>query len=1072
MKNAPYQGHELTCCPPIESLEARRLFAVVGEIYTVPENPRQITPLNGDWKFSLDAGGSAQGIAVNDSGWQSVNLPHTWNGFDAQDGGSNYRRGIGWYRKTITAPVDTAGDRYQLQFNGASLVTKVYIDGQPVGQHAGAFGGFSFDVTSALADGLPHVLAIACDNTANYTKTVAPSDGADFNVNGGLYQDVSLVAVEPQHVALDNSGSSGVFFTTPSLDALQAAIQVKTDLANDGDARNLLVDSILVDQSGTVISDTVTTQLLDAGTSADVTQSSTVDNPHLWNGVKDPYLNDLYVEVRDADTGELLDLVHQRVGFRSFQIDPNQGFILNGQPYDLHGGMYQLDRRNKGWAISGDDIRADIAVIKNLGATVVRTHYQLPALFGDLADEAGLVVLNEVPFNGSGNRAMTVFADDFLANYKQQMQALVLQNYNRPSVVSWGIYNELTDNQANRDLVAAMVAFTHSIDPARVTTGASWTDRIGAMEPLTDVIAYNEYKGWFNGLVTDLGPLLDTLHAAAPNLPIGVSEFGAGGNPAQHGNLSNVSAHGYTHSEEYQNQLYEQTWSQLASRSFLWEKTQFLLFDTANDGNTTGNSPGVSDYGLINQDRSIKKDTYFYLKANWSADPVLYLTSRRWTNRTAAVTDIKVYANVEVPQLYVNGVLVGAMQSIGNAVYSVPTYTLAAGKNVITVTGTRDGQTYTDTATWTYGSSSGGGGTSVPTPTPVEGQQIFQAENATLSGGTVRAANHSGYTADGFADYSGNASAVQWTLSWPAAGQAKLDFRYANGATASRPLTVYVNGVSVGSVACAPTGSWQTWKTVSLTVSLKTGSNTIKAVAGSVGGANVDSLTITPTSIAPPPPPPASTGSISGFVFDDSDNDGAFDETETKPSGRTVFLDANNNGKFDSGEASTTTDDVGAFSFANLAADTYRVRQVLPSSTAYSTPLADVALASGQVFGSVVIGTKVSTTPPPPPPAPTGTISGYTFNDSDKDGVLDKTESKASGKTVFLDTNNNGKLDSGEKSLVTDSSGAFSFGGLIAGTYSVRRLFPSGYSYSTPLRNLNLAAGQVLGGVTIGSKTL
>ena len=244
-----------------------------------------------------------------------------------------------------------------------------------------------------------------------------------------------------------------------------------------------------------------------------------------------------------------------------------------------------------------------------------------------------------------------------------------------------------------------------------------------------------------------------------------------------------------------------------------------------------------------------------------------------------------------------------------------------------------------------------------PTPTP----QTLQAETATLSGGTVKATNHAGYTGTGFADYAGNGSAVQWSLTWVAAGQAKLEFRYANGSTGNRPLTVQVNGVNAGTIACAPTGGWTKWNTVSLTITLKAGQNTIKAIAGAASGANVDSLTVSPTTVVPPPPPP--TGS-------------------------------------------------------------------------------------------------------------TGKISGYAFNDSDKDGVLDSKESKASGKTVFLDTNNNGKLDSGEKSMVTDSSGNFSFTGLAAGTYAVRRVFPTGYTYSTPLRNITLTAGQVVSGVTIGSKTV
>ncbi len=206
------------------------------------------------------------------------------------------------------------------------------------------------------------------------------------------------------------------------------------------------------------------------------------------------------------------------------------------------------------------------------------------------------------------------------------------------------------------------------------------------------------------------------------------------------------------------------------------------------------------------------------------------------------------------------------------------------------------------------------------------------------------------------------------------------------------------------------------------------------------------------------------TGSLAGFTFNDNNKNGTFDAGDVKTGGKTIFLDTNGNNKLDAGEKSQVTDSSGNFKFSSLPIGTYHVRRVFPSGFTYSTAPIDVNLGSGQNITNLAIGSK------PIVASNTGSIAGFTFNDNNKNGSFDAGDVKTSGKTVFLDTNNDGKIDNGERSLVTDSNGNFDFTGLVAGTYHLRRIFPAGYGYSTALIDVVLASGQNVSGEAIGSK--
>jgi beta-galactosidase len=678
----------------IEHLEGRFLFAV-GEPYVVPTDPRVRMDLSATWKFFRADVALAPSTSFNDSAWGTVSLPHTWNNLDGQDGGNDYYRGIGWYRKTITVPSSFSGKSVFIQFDGSSIATDVYIDGSLVGTHSGSFAAFNFDVTSRLLPGT-HLIAVKVSNAKALSSTVPPKDG-DFTIGGGMYRGVSLIGMDKRHVAVDDFASPGVQLSTPSVSSSLATAQIKTRLQNVSQStKTMVVKTRVVDQSGIIVAEAIDSQVVNPGAAWDLLQNTSIANPHLWNGRLDPYLHNLYIEVRDATTNQLYDFVKQRIGIRSYQISPTQGFLLNGESYDLHGVSMHQDRLNKGWAISNADIQQDISLVLEIGATMLRTaHYQQSQLVYDLADENGLIVWTEAPLVNSA-------APELATSAQQQLKELIRQNFNHPSIVVWGLYNEIFDDLNGQNMVSSLNALAHAEDSTRLTTGASHHDPLATLEGIPDAVGLNRYHGWYYGVPGDLGPMLDTAHASFPALPIGVSEFGAGGSIYQHQDQpTTVVPFGYYHPEEFQNYFHEQTWPILATRSYLWSKLVWNMFDFAADHRGEGDSFGRNDKGLITYDRATKKDAFYYYKSNWSDSPTIHITSGRWMNRVTADTEVKVYSNLDNVQLSVNGASLGAMSA--DLYHTLrESITLLPGNNIITVTGEQNGQSFSDSVTWTY----------------------------------------------------------------------------------------------------------------------------------------------------------------------------------------------------------------------------------------------------------------------------------------------------------------------------------------------------------------------------------
>jgi beta-galactosidase len=436
------------------------------------------------------------------------------------------------------------------------------------------------------------------------------------------------------------------------------------------------------------------TSSLAADSREQVVQSLSVNHPHLWDGQRDPYLYKLLVELYANNI--LKDRVEQPLGLRFFSINANQGFLLNWRPFDLHGVCRHQDRLNKGWAITKQDEREDFSLIKEMGATAIRVaHYQQSQLWYDLADRNGMVLWAEIPFVGEA-----LDNGSFFENAKEQLRELIRQNYNHPSIMFWGVGNETRNDKIANRLIAQLTAIVREEDPTRLSTYASDHESSDLRNWQSDRIAFSKYFGWYYGGTRDLGPFLDQVHAKYPQARIGVSEYGAGASVRQHQENPAVGAPmTMVHFEEYQSAIHEHAWTTLRARPYIWCKFIWNMFDFAADQRDEGDTSGRNDKGLVTYDRKTRKDAFFFYKANWNAEPVLYITSRRFTPRSETITEVKVYSNAEAVELFVNGKSQG-LQRGSDRVFQWPRVMLRVGENSIKARARFGARIMTDTCAW------------------------------------------------------------------------------------------------------------------------------------------------------------------------------------------------------------------------------------------------------------------------------------------------------------------------------------------------------------------------------------
>ena len=591
---------------------------------------RNIKVINSDWLFTKNAKSVPSALPTD---WEKLNLPYTWNGKDGQDGGNDYYRGTCWFAKEISSSDLPEGEEVYFQFDGVNSSCEVYWNGKKLAEHHGGYSTFRVKVED-IEDN--NILALAVDNSSN--DKVYPQN-ADFTFYGGIYRDVSVIGVPKNHFDLDYYGAPGIM-VTPEIKGADAEVEVRTFIKNDDNCK--VKYEILAD--GEVVAS--------CEKDGDDAAKLTLENVHLWDGLRDPYLYTAKAYL--IENGEVIDEISTRFGCRSFRIDPEKGFILNGREYPLRGVSRHQDRPDIGNALLPEHHKEDLDFIVEMGANTIRlAHYQHSQVFYDLCDEAGLVLWAEIPYI---SRHMSNGYDNTIS----QMKELISQNYNHPSIVVWGLSNEITiAGAANPDLVRnhkKLNDLCHEMDKTRLTTVAavSMCSIDAEYAHISDVLSYNHYFGWYGGSTEMNGPWFDNFHKKYPNKPIGLSEYGC---EALDWHTSNPMQGDYT--EEYQAYYHEELIKQIAERPYLWATHVWNMYDFAADARAEGGENGMNHKGLMTFDRKYKKDSFYAYQAWLSDKPMVHICSKRYIDRVEDVTKVTVYSNCDEVELFANGVSVG-----------------------------------------------------------------------------------------------------------------------------------------------------------------------------------------------------------------------------------------------------------------------------------------------------------------------------------------------------------------------------------------------------------------------------
>ena len=577
--------------------------------------------LNKDWTFIF-----------MDGSHHSVDLPHTWNALDGQDGGDDYRRGTCRYEKTFSCPdFDREEERVYLEFAGVNASAKVTLNSEVVASHDGGYSTFRCDITDFLQP--ENRLCVAVDNSKN--DRVYPQK-ADFTFYGGIYRDVKLLTVSKYHFDLDYYGGSGLA-VTPAVEGADGKVNVRTWHNCAGE-----VAVTLKDGEGNVVA---------TGSGTDITL--TIPGVHLWDGLDDPYL---YIcEAVLIVDGKEADRVQTHFGVRSFSVDPQKGFFLNGRSYPLHGVSRHQDRKGLGNALQKQHHDEDMALIRELGANTIRlAHYQHDQYFYDLCDKCGMIVWAEIPY-------ISEHMPNGRANTVSQMKELIVQNYNHPSIVTWGLSNEITistrDNKDMLDNHRMLNDLVHEMDPTRPTSLACYAvcGPFNKVAHISDIVSWNLYLGWYvPGLfLNDLW--IDFFHWKYPNRCLGYSEYGCEGMP----NLHSSHPRRGDHTEEYQAIYHEYMLKCFSKRPFMWANHIWNMFDFAADARNQGGEPGMNHKGLVTFDRKVKKDSFYLYKAHWNPEPMVHIAGKRYAYRPEKITQIKVYSNCDTVALYADGKKIG-----------------------------------------------------------------------------------------------------------------------------------------------------------------------------------------------------------------------------------------------------------------------------------------------------------------------------------------------------------------------------------------------------------------------------
>ena len=608
---------------------------------------RQDILLNNDWNFRFSHQ-VQKGTEVR------VDLPHTWNAQDALSGKIDYKRGIGNYEKNLFIRPEWKGKRLFIRFEGVNNIADVFINRRHIGEHRGGYGAFIFEITGKVEYGKENSILVRVNNGEQLD--IMPLVG-DFNFYGGIYRDVHLLITDETCISPLDYASPGVRLIQDSVSHRYAKVRAIVDLSNGSSGNQEVELNVRLLDGQRVVKEGTKNVNLSGNEVMQQELTFEIDQPHLWNGRQDPFL--YQAEVTLFRNGQMVDRVTQPLGLHFYRIDPDKGFFLNGKHLPLQGVCRHQDRSEVGNALRPQHHEEDVALMLEMGVNAVRlAHYPQATYFYDLMDKNGIIVWAEIPFVGPGGYNDKGFVDlpAFRANGKEQLKELIRQHYNHPSICVWGLFNELTELGDNPvEYIKKLNVLAHQEDTTRPTTSAS--NQMGDLNFITDAIAWNRYDGWYGGTPADLGKWLDRMHKDHPKICIAISEYGAGASIYhQQDSLVKTVPTSWWHPENWQTYYHIENWKTISSRPYVWGSFVWNMFDFGAAHRTEGDRPGINDKGLVTFDRKVRKDAFYFYKANWNREePMLYLTGKRNTVRTQRLQTITAFTNQAGAELFVNG---------------------------------------------------------------------------------------------------------------------------------------------------------------------------------------------------------------------------------------------------------------------------------------------------------------------------------------------------------------------------------------------------------------------------------
>lgn len=666
------------------------LFAMAVSMQTLAQ--RENILINQDWNFRFSH-------QVDKNSSRRVDLPHTWNAQDALSGKPDYKRGIGNYDKKLFIRSEWKGKRLFLRFEGANCVSNVFINGKQIGEHRGGYGAFIFEITDKVNYGKDNTVLVRVNNGEQLD--VMPLVG-DFNFYGGIYRDVHLLVTEDICISPLDYASPGVYLFQQHVGEKQAAVLARINLSNGTEHPRQATLRLQVKEGDKVVYQADKKVTVAPHTSVQPEEMSfTLLNPRLWNGREDPFMYQTVITL--VKDGKEIDKVEQPLGLRYYATDADRGFFLNGKHLPLHGVC-----RHQEWAEVGNALRPmhheeDTRLMLEMGVNAIRlAHYPQATYMYDLMDRNGIVTWAEIPFVGPGGYADKGFVDQpsFRENGKEQLKEMIRQHFNHPSICFWGLFNELKENGDNPlEYIKELNVLAHQEDPTRSTTSAS--NQGGAINFITDNIAWNRYDGWYGATPATLASWLDKTHQAHPEIKIAISEYGAGASIYhQQDSLVQTSPGSWWHPENWQTEYHIQNWKIISERPYVWGSFVWNMFDFGAAHRTEGDRPGINDKGLVTHDRKVKKDAFYFYKANWNPEPMVYIAGHRSVNRVKPVTEVQIFSNCAEVTLKVNGQIIKKMQPDGVKVCIFKDIRLKKGENNIEVSAKNGKRVITDACCW------------------------------------------------------------------------------------------------------------------------------------------------------------------------------------------------------------------------------------------------------------------------------------------------------------------------------------------------------------------------------------